>query len=218
MNNPDVRRYERALGSRVQGLRCRKRVRKEFRKSLLLLLEEVPTPNYEDLEEAFGPPEQMAQDLMGTIPNLPLPISTRKKVGILIAFCLVAVAVGVGIYCWCSGPEVETTLLEGVSPEEKKDALNYMFCLNEAFSNDDYSWKQNKAHSDYWVFLENTNRVDTTIYISYDSRQPPHTFVVPAGEQRVFRVMDSRPTEHVISFSTPDGSMSGWMQVLIPKS
>lgn len=217
MNNPDIRRYERTLGREIKGLRRRKRVRREFRKSLLLFLEEVATPNYSDLENAFGPPEQMAQDLLGTIPDLPLPVSTKTKVGGLAVFCLVAVVIGIGAYYWWNGPETEVTLSEEISPEERKDISNYMFCLNVAFSDDDYSWEQNRENNNYWVLLENTNRVDTTIYINYDKHQQPHTFIVPAGERRVFRVTDSRPTEHVISFSTPDGSMSGWMQVLIPK-
>lgn len=40
----------------------------------------------------------------------------------------------------------------------------------------------------YQVEIHNTNSVRTNVFIRYSEYQPPHTFVVPAGETRVFAV------------------------------
>lgn len=216
MNNPDIRRYERALGCSIQGVRRRRKVKEAFRCSLLPLLEEETSPSYADLEDAFGPPEQMAQDLMGTIPDLPEVLSTRKKVGFAIVFCLVAIVVGMGVYCWWNGPEEDIMILEDINV--KRDIQSYMSCMNEEFSDSDYSWEQRGTQTDYLILLKNTNQVETTIYVSYNKHRPAHVFVVPAGEQRVFWVKDARPTEHVVSFTTADGSMGGRIKVFVPKA
>lgn len=60
-----VLQYERLL---KKQLRCttavRKRLLEKFRGALLVFLEETPDPNLNQLREAFGPPEEMAQVLM----------------------------------------------------------------------------------------------------------------------------------------------------------
>lgn len=61
--------YEKLLKKR---LRCttavRKRLLEKFRGALLVFLEETPEPNLNQLREAFGPPEEMAQVLMTEVP------------------------------------------------------------------------------------------------------------------------------------------------------
>lgn len=60
-----VMQYERLL---KKQLRCttavRKRLLEKFRGVLLVFLEETPEPSLNQLHEAFGPPEEMAQVLM----------------------------------------------------------------------------------------------------------------------------------------------------------
>ena len=60
-----VLQYERLL---KKQLRCttavRKRLLEKFRGALLVFLDETPEPSRNQLREAFGPPEEMAQVLM----------------------------------------------------------------------------------------------------------------------------------------------------------
>lgn len=60
-----VLQYEKLL---KKQLRCTTAVRKQllekFRGALLVFLEETPEPSMNQLREAFGPPEEMAQVLM----------------------------------------------------------------------------------------------------------------------------------------------------------
>lgn len=60
-----VLQYEKLL---KKQLRCttavRKRLLEKFRGALLVFLEETPEPSMNQLREAFGPPEEMAQVLM----------------------------------------------------------------------------------------------------------------------------------------------------------
>lgn len=214
MHDAAIRRYERALGCEVKGFRQRKQVRKAFQRSLTPFLEEQPAPTWTDLVEAFGPPEQMARELMENIPDLPQPFSIRWKVGIMVAiFAIVAVGC-VGIYCWSNRPESEVKLTDGNEYTTERVLADYTSRLNEVFQSHDYTWTQ--QGSEYLILLENTSRLDVTVRIQYSDRQPDHVFVVPVGERRAFRVEDARKVEHVISFVTPDGSMSGRVRLLFP--
>lgn len=214
MHDAAIRRYESALGREVKGLRRRKQVRKAFRRSLTPFLEEQPAPTWTDLVEAFGPPEQMARELLEAIPDLPQPLSLQQKVGIAAAICVI-VAVGcAGVYCWSTRPEEEVTITDGSGYVFEGIVPGYASGLDEVFWTHDYTWTQ--PGPVYLLLAENTNQVDATIFIYYSDRQPAHRFVVPAGERRAFRVEDARKVEHVISFVTPDGSMSGRIRLLFP--
>ena len=214
MHDAAIRRYESALGREVKGVRRRKQVRKAFRRSLTPFLEEHPSPAWTDLVEAFGPPEQMARELLEAIPDLPRLLSLRQKVGIAAAICVI-VAVGcAGVYCWSTRPEEEVTITDGSGYVFEGIPPGYTFGLDEVFWTHDYTWTQ--PGPVYLLLAENTNQVDITIFIYYSDRQPEHRFVVPAGERRAFRVEDARKVEHVISFVTPDGSMSGRVRLLFP--
>ncbi len=63
-----VLQYEKLL---KKQLRCttavRKRLLEKFRGALLVFLEETPEPSLNQLHEAFGPPEEMAQVLMAEV-------------------------------------------------------------------------------------------------------------------------------------------------------
>lgn len=215
MSNPDIHRYERELKGAVKGFRRRRRILEAFRRSLSLFLEDVDAPTYEDLEEAFGPPEQMAEDLMGAIPDLPKPLLRKQKVGIAIGCCLLIVVICLGVFYFQNMPETGTVISDEAKYTEEFLRLNYGSRMDSVFNQRDFSWKQGKEYKGYIIFFKNNNQVDTVIAVKYSDYQPPHTIVVPAGEQRVLQVENARPTEHTISFDTSDGSMSGTVQVFL---
>lgn len=213
MNNPDIRRYERELKRETHGFRCRKRILEAFRTSLSMLLEDVDSPSYDVLKEAFGPPERMAQELKESIPNLPEPLRVQQKAGIVIACCLLATVICMGVFYSRNMPESDVTVLDRVEQVENIIASSYAPFSEIDFSQSDFSWEQGDKFSGYLFLFENTNQVDTQITIKYSKHQRPHFLVVPAGEQRVFQVDDATSTEHSIAFSTSDGSMSGSAQL-----
>lgn len=214
MNDRDLLRYERELGRRVSGFRRRKRIKEAFRQSLRPLLEEDPAPTYAALEQAFGSPAKLAEELQETTPDLPAPLSRRKKAGIAAGICALAVVVGLGLFLWWDRPEREGLLSDGAIYTEDKILKDYVFGLDESFHQHDFSWKQQAGTDDYLLIAYNTNQVTTTVTVQYSDRQPAHRFVVPAGEKRAFLVTDARPKKHTISFMTPDGSMKGRIRLL----
>ena len=215
MNNPGICCYERELRKSVKGFRRRKRIVEAFRNSLSLFLEEVYDPTYDDLEEAFGPPKQMAEELVESIPNLPSALRTGQKVGIAVGFCLVAVVVCIGAFYSQNMPETKVTVLEGNLSPEEMIASDYTFGLVDMpFNSSDVSWEQKKKDKGYVIFFENKNQVETNISVKYSGHQPSHTLVVPAGGERALQVEDACSTEHTISFSTSDGSLDGRVWVI----
>ena len=93
MNEAAIRRYERALGKSVQGIRLRKKVKEAFRAFISGLLEEIDVQDYDVLLTAFGPPEQMAQTLLQSISELPKPINRKYKFGFIVGSGLAFLAV-----------------------------------------------------------------------------------------------------------------------------
>lgn len=215
MSNPDLRRYEKELQASVKGFRLRRRLRHSFRQATLPLLEETPSPSYEELTAAFGPPDQMAQDLLQNMANPPQPLRRGQKAGIALAACLVVVGIGVGAFFWWNAPEDEVTLSNGSSYTDDVLLPNFAFKIDEAFTNWEIPWQQSSDCSIYLLLIHNTNTVVTTATVQYAALRPPHTIEVPPRSTRAFLVEDARPGEHTISFSSPDGSLSGTFQVLV---
>ena len=215
MSNPDLRRYEKELQASVKGFRLRRRLRHSFRQATLPLLEETPSPSYEELTAAFGPPDQMAQDLLRNMANPPQPLHRGQKAGIALAACLVVVGIGVGAVSWWNAPEDEVTLSDGSSYTDDVLLPNFAFKIDEAFTNWEIPWQQSSDCSIYLLLIHNTNTVVTTATVQYAALRPPHTIEVSPRSTRAFLVEDARPGEHTISFSSPDGSLSGTFQVLV---
>ena len=209
MSNPDLRRYEKELQASVKGFRH------SFRQATLPLLEETPSPSYEELTAAFGPPDQMAQDLLRNMANPPQPLRRGQKVGIVLVACLIVVGIGVGAFSWWNAPEDEVTLSDGSSYTDDVLLPNFAFKIDEAFTNWEIPWQQSSDCSIYLLLIHNTNTVVTTATVQYAALRPPHTIEVPPRSTRAFLVEDARPGEHTISFSSPDGSLSGTFQVLV---
>ena len=115
MSNPDLHRYEKELRASVKGFRLRRRLHRSFRQAVMPFLEETAAPSYEELTAAFGPPDQMAQDLLRTMANPPQPLRRGQKVGIVLVACLIVVGIGVGAFSWWNAPEDEVTLSDGSS-------------------------------------------------------------------------------------------------------
>lgn len=214
MNNPDICRYEWELGKVVQGVRRRKKVLEAFRRSLVPLLEEIDSPEYEDLIEAFGPPEQMAQELLRSVPGLPAPLRRREKLGIVLSLCVVIAAISwVGFMLW-NTPEVGSVLAGANNgPDEVGSQLWY--AADETFEHGDIFWDHPKEMSAYLVELHNTNTVSTKVTISYSNYRAPHSIELAPGEQCTFVVNDVRRGAHTVSFATQDGSLSGTIRVLL---
>lgn len=215
MSNPDLRRYEKELQASVKGFRLRRRLRHSFRQATLPLLEETPSPSYEELTAAFGPPDQMAQDLLRTMANPPQPLRRGQKVGIALAACLVVVGIGVGAFFWWNAPEDEVTLSNGSSYTDDILLSNFSFKIDETFTNWEIPWQQSPDCPTYLLLLHNTHTAVTTVTVQYAALHPPHTIEVPPRSTRAFLVEDAQPGEHILSFSSSDGSLSGTFQVLV---
>ena len=107
MSNANIRRYERELKKSVRGFRLRKQLIAEFERSLAPLLEEIPDPSYEDLADAFGPPELFAQSLLQTI-EIPQPVPLWKKLVLGLCAVLAVCVVGFGAFSLWNVPEEGT--------------------------------------------------------------------------------------------------------------
>ncbi|HIY33226.1 MAG TPA: DUF4448 domain-containing protein [Candidatus Evtepia faecavium] len=215
MSNPDLRRYEKELQASVKGFRLRRRLRHSFRQATLPLLEETPSPSYEELTAAFGPPDQMAQDLLRNMANPPQPLRRGQKAGIALAACLVVVGIGVGAFFWWNAPEDEVTLSNGSSYTDDILLSNFSFKIDETFTNWEIPWQQSPDCPTYLLLLHNTHTAVTTVTVQYAALHPPHTIEVPPRSTRAFLVEDAQPGEHILSFSSSDGSLSGTFQVLV---
>lgn len=215
MSNPDIRRYEREIGKAVEGFRRRKQVLEAFRKSLLLFLEEIDKPTYEDLEKAFGPPKQMAQELMESTPNLPKPFRRKEKMGLFIVLCVITLVVAIGVFCSRNMPEAQVTVSDGTQYTEDILSSNYVPGFRTTFDQDDFSWVQGKEYVGYLILFENNNQVETKVSVEYSRHRLPHSLIVPAGGTQAIQVDDAQPTKHTISFDALNGAMSGTVQVFL---
>ena len=216
MNNANIRRYERELKKSVRGFRLRKQLIAEFERSLAPLLEEIPDPSYEDLADAFGPPEHLAQSLLQTV-EIPQPVPLWKKLTLGVCAVLVVCAVGFGVFSLWNVPE-EGTFLSMEDSFTVHMLENGIYAVSETFSYGNIDWDLPREMTAYLILLENTNSVRTNVFIRYSEYQPPHTFEVPAGETRVFVVNDPRPGPHSVAFDTPDGTLDGTVRVLLSDS
>lgn len=212
MNNPDICRYERELGKVVQGFHRRKKVLEAFRSSLPPLLEEIDPPEYEDLIEAFGPPEQMAQELLQVV-QLPPP-SRRKRIGVILGICVFVLCLGAGVFWRYHAPE-EGILLAAPIDELEQITQDCYFSVDDPFTHTDSRWEQPRNKKGYCVQAHNTGAVRTDIAVQYSGRQKTHRFEVLPGETKTLIVKEACLGEHIVSFVTPDGSLSGAVRVLL---
>lgn len=217
MKNHAIRCYERELGNAVHGIRLRRKIKESFRRSLPLFLEDVEEPTYEELVQAFGPPEEMAHGLILSCTDIPKPLRHSHKLGIIAVIILVIAVVTSGMAARWMTPEKDVTLFEPHEYSDDELYSQYTFKLISQFTNDELAWEQPEEYPSYLVLAYNTNSVDTTIIVRYSKHISPYTFVVPAGKSKALLVEKPRSGEHLISFDTSNGSFSGVVQVLLPK-
>lgn len=216
MNRSPLARYKKELARCISGRVRRKALLAAFQRSLAPFLEENAAPSYEDLVTAFGPPEQMAQSLLQVNP-LPAPLSPKKRIALTLCGCLAILCVGAGVFLSYNTPETGTVLSAPVSyPTEIND--NQFFPIEEEpFTSQEYHWDQFRRLGAYLVSAHNTNSVPTQVTIQYSEIRPTHVFEVPPGETAIFSVPDACSGEHIVSFSTPDGSLSGTVRVFVSR-
>lgn len=214
MNEVAIRRYERALGKSVRGIRLRKKVKAAFRSFTSDLLEEIDVHDYDVLLAAFGPPEQMAQTLLQSFPELPKPISMKQKICLIIGIFFMFSVAFLGAFLFWNQEETDVYLSNKTDPLEIEELENYVFVTDGVFSQEDIEWNQEADFSSYILLLENTNQTSLKTTVRYSDYRSPHTFELLSGEQVIFRVDDARHCDHTISFDSPDGTFSGTVRVL----
>lgn len=214
MNKAAIRRYERALGKSVQGIRLRKKVRATFRDFLLEVQDEFDVQDYDVLLTAFGPPEQMAQTLLQSLPELPKPMSRAQKTILAAGLCCILVMGCIGGFFLWNPAETDLYFLEESNYLLEEIITNYVFMVDGVFGQKNIEWNQEKVFSSYILLLENTNQVCTKIDVRYSDYRAPHTFELSPGEQVMISVNDARHSNHTISFDSPDGTFSGTVRVL----
>lgn len=211
MSNPDLHRYEKELVRHVSGFHRRKALLTSFRQSLIPFLEENPSPTYEDLLSAFGPPEQMVQNITQST-SLPDAPTKKGRIALILIGCFVVLVICLSVFFHNNTPETGSVLTLPVTyPAET--GFPGRFVLEDPFTHNDSHWMQYRDQNAYLVEVLNTNSVSTKVFIRYSEIRPFHSFEVPPGETVTFSVPDACPGEHIISFSTPDGSLSGTVRV-----
>lgn len=214
MNEAAIRRYERALGKSVRGIRLRKKVKEAFRDFLSEFRDEFDVQDYDMLLTAFGPPEQMAETLVQSLPELPKPMKRAQKALLVSGLCFVLVIMSIGGFLVWNQAETDLYFAEGSDYLLEEIITNYVFMADGLFGQKNIEWKQGRMFSSYILLLENTNQVCTKIDVRYSDYRPPHTFELSPGEQVMVSVNDARHSNHAISFDSPDGTFSGTVRVL----
>ena len=97
MSNPDLHRYEKELVRHVSGFHRRKALLASFRQSLIPFLEENPSPTYEDLLSAFGPPEQMVQNITQST-SLPDAPTKKGRIALILIGCFVVLVICLSVF------------------------------------------------------------------------------------------------------------------------
>lgn len=215
MNYDDIRRYEKDLLQEVQGFRMRKRVKKEFHRFLEMLETDVYDVNYDTICNAFGSPKDMAELLIYNMMDPPKPLHPKQKFGMVVIACVVVLFLATGLYLSQEVPETVLTISDGHTYSPTILSQVYASQLVDEFSHQDVTWTQSKEFDTYLLLLHNTNQVPTSVEVRYSDHQSPHTFEIPAGEQRALLVEDARATTHTVAFSTDDGTLSGTVQVYV---
>jgi hypothetical protein len=213
MTNRSLRRYERDLKKSIRGFRQRRFAVAAFHQSLTPLLEEVPSPSYDDLVQALGPADQVAQALLSG--STPPPLSPGKKAA-LIAVPLALLCL-IGAFCFAQWNKTEegSPITDTSCYTDEYLTAHYIFQLQDDITHLGMAWDQPREFAAYLLIVNNTNQQPTTVTLRYSDHKDPHVFTVPAGSSVAFAVNDPCSTEHTIDFMTPDGSFAGSARVLL---
>lgn len=213
--NPDILQYRKELLTAAPKNRKAKRMLcKEFDLSLQPLLEDIPSPTYQDLMDAFGSPSHMAQTLLDSI-HVPPPLSCKQKLGIALGIVCTILCIIFLIFYSFNRPENDLSFGDVSDYPLSRLCDEFVFCGTETFNDNDTDWTQPRGYHHYLVLLNNTGSCPVQITIRYSKYQDPHVFQVPENGSTALLVQDANYSEHTISFDSPDGALSGTVQVLI---
>ena len=215
MTSTPVRRYRNRLKRFLpQRISSRKALLAEFQCALSLLLREIPTPTYDELVTAFGPPERMAQTLMSST-EAP-PFHSRYLWHATITCSIIAICL---IFLFSIGNTEENDIRYSSSifhPHEIS-SLNY-YILDDPFTHNDVSWHQPYHIAAYLIEAHNNGDLPTNIIIDYGYTQEPHILKIPAGDTQTFIVNNPCPGTHTLSFDTRNGALNGTIRVFLSKA
>ena len=216
MNRSGVHRYQKKLlASFPRQRELRKLLSNQFQRSLIPLLEDIPSLTYNDLLAAVGSPVEMAKTLLQGI-ALPPPPSPKKWAWIAIAGCLALLCLVIGLFSVYNTPEVGVVFPGPVATPSAIDS-NAHFVVDDPFTHSDSHWQQPKGMS-YSVEIYNTGKIPVDITVRYGKGHPDHTFSVPSEGTETFVVTKARSGSHRVSFMTDDGVLSGTVRVLVTKN
>ena len=213
------------------GAREREALLARFRTAMAPLEEEIGTPGYDDLVEAFGPPEEMAKTLTASPEGQAALAHARRSrrlvrgLSAAVVVCLVVAVAGLGAHTWRLAQGDEPSL--DVVPEEgtylpgvfREPVAGESFSINgtEPLVHSDVVWLQQEYAGGYWIAVRNDGAEDLHAWVSYSPREEDRlTFTVPAGESGTFQVADGNETEHRVSFLTDSGALVGAALVGMP--
>lgn len=213
MENPAVQQYKRSLKTHLRGRKQRKNALADFEKLLPVFLEETPSPCYDDLVNAFGPPEEMAAELQTKFPYQPM--TPKQKLLLALVIVCAAACIAAAWYIITKEEPEEGILYTNFLQFSDDDMSKLYAALWDEFNPRDSSWPQSKEFPSYVLEAHNENVVPAQILIRYREDIDPHIFIIPPGETYVFVVNNALPGEHTISFDAPDTTYVGYVQVYV---
>jgi hypothetical protein len=134
-----VNEYQRQLKQHLScGNRRRKELMEQFQETLDSFLEENPSPDFSALEEAFGSPEQMARELMETVPPHEVDQWKRRRNirrGVAGVLACVFVAV-LGYFAFLRAKPVEVTVQKTITIYKSQEEYEAGLTHDEDTNND----------------------------------------------------------------------------------
>lgn len=166
--------------------------------------------------DAFGSPSHMAQTLLDSI-HVPPPLSRKQKLGIALGIVCTILCIALILFYSFNRPENDLSFSDVSDYPLSRLCDEFVFCGNETFNYKDVDWTQPRGYHCYLILLSNTGSCPAQISIRYSKYQDPHVFQVPVNGNIALLVQDANYSEHTISFDSPNGILSGTVQVLIQK-
>lgn len=87
--------------------------------------------------------------------------------------------------------------------------------LDASITRKSESWSQNSGYGSYRVWVDNTTSQRMTVTITSRSNADQHTFYVPANSNKTYTVNDAVSGNHIITFATASGVLSGTVRVRV---
>lgn len=187
--NPDILQYRKELLTAAPKNRKAKRMLcKEFDLSLQPLLEDIPSPTYQDLMDAFGSPSHMAQTLLDSI-HIPPPLSCKQKLGIALGIVCTILCIIFLIFYSFNRPENDLSFGDVSDYPLSRLCDEFVFCGTETFNDNDTDWTQPRGYHHYLVLLIDFRVIEASTCSLLENKSAPDNSSIQAGD--VFSVSDS---------------------------